>query len=288
MIRQRKVHHGSQEIFMGDVEREKEGPMIGSKPSGLCTNFCILLFILAVLGMSGSAYQYYELLNLKNQLSENQGVTANLEIELTAERKNVEDCKNEIEEMETLIKKSLGEDFIKKRDVSGENENLNDTPATPVPRAPTPPGQVQNQQEAENKDSAASDLERAAETQKAADAQQAAEVQKAMEAQRAAEAQKAAEARKAAEAQQAAEAQKAAEAKQAAEAQKAAEAQRAADAQKAAEAQRAAEAQKAAEAQRAAEAQKTAEAQKAAEAQKIAQEQAAKQQQPPAQQPPAS
>ena len=27
-FRQRKVHHGSQEIFMGDVEREKEGPMV--------------------------------------------------------------------------------------------------------------------------------------------------------------------------------------------------------------------------------------------------------------------
>ena len=27
-FRQRKVHHGSQEIFIGDVEREKEGPMV--------------------------------------------------------------------------------------------------------------------------------------------------------------------------------------------------------------------------------------------------------------------
>jgi len=33
---------------------------------------------------------------------------------LCLSRKNVEDCKNEIEEMETLIKQSLGEDFIKK------------------------------------------------------------------------------------------------------------------------------------------------------------------------------
>merc|ERR1740128_1063715 len=132
MIRQRRPVNPGTGIYMEMEDGEKEKEFRGEKSRAFGSSLTKLLLLISVVGMGVSTYQYYEIINLKNQQTENY-----MWEELEAERKNVADCRTEIDEIETVLKIYIEE--LERRGVVVAQLG-GETPPTPHPPRPTRPG----------------------------------------------------------------------------------------------------------------------------------------------------